>query len=320
MSYIYLLDQGEASLADTFSDIEPYVLSRLNRFLEKSYCKGKGTECSHGFPSGTTSRRSTEGLGEDLSISSPGVFLAKTFQLQEKELESRVKGADSGERWPGWFARYDLVSYSWRTPQCSLLGDYTEFSGPWPRWGTMRDGVCWELTMSRVPTKEREFGYWATPRANERGQYQRDGGQKGKERPTLTGQVKMWPTPAARDSKGANSAQHCLVTGTGRKHMDQLANAVVHGGQSIQRTFPTPGTTGMSNGTGNCGKANKLHELGVISEEERRSMRAGNGGQLNPDWVEWLMGWPIGWTVSKPLAMDRFRRWLRLHSRYCRRG
>jgi hypothetical protein len=22
----------------------------------------------------------------------------------------------------------------------------------------------------------------------------------------------------------------------------------------------------------------------------------GNGGQLNPDWVEWLMGWPVAWT------------------------
>lgn len=48
-----------------------------------------------------------------------------------------------------------------------------------------------------------------------------------------------------------------------------------------------------------------------FTEEERRSMRAGNGGQLNPDWVEWLMGWPIGYTDLKLLAMDRFHRWLR---------
>jgi hypothetical protein len=26
---------------------------------------------------------------------------------------------------------------------------------------------------------------------------------------------------------------------------------------------------------------------------------AKNGGQLNPEWVEWLMGWPIGWTELK---------------------
>ena len=30
-----------------------------------------------------------------------------------------------------------------------------------------------------------------------------------------------------------------------------------------------------------------------------------NGGQLNPTWVEWLMGWPLGWTDLKPLVMDK---------------
>ena len=29
------------------------------------------------------------------------------------------------------------------------------------------------------------------------------------------------------------------------------------------------------------------------------------GGLLNPNWVEWLMGWPIGWTDLKHSATDR---------------
>jgi len=37
------------------------------------------------------------------------------------------------------------------------------------------------------------------------------------------------------------------------------------------------------------------------------------GGLLNPEWTEWLMGWPTGWTDLKPLAMDRFQEWLDLH-------
>ena len=37
------------------------------------------------------------------------------------------------------------------------------------------------------------------------------------------------------------------------------------------------------------------------------------GGMLNPPWVEWLMGWPIGWTDLKPLEMARFQEWLRKH-------
>lgn len=41
------------------------------------------------------------------------------------------------------------------------------------------------------------------------------------------------------------------------------------------------------------------------------------GGLLNPEWEEWLMGWPIGWTELKPLAMDKFREWLRQHSACC---
>ena len=32
------------------------------------------------------------------------------------------------------------------------------------------------------------------------------------------------------------------------------------------------------------------------TEEERRNLSQGNGGQMNPTWVEWLMGYPIGWT------------------------
>ena len=40
-------------------------------------------------------------------------------------------------------------------------------------------------------------------------------------------------------------------------------------------------------------------------------------GQLNPQWVEWFMGWPIGWTELKPLAMDRFHEWQLQHSPCC---
>ncbi len=41
-----------------------------------------------------------------------------------------------------------------------------------------------------------------------------------------------WPTPATRDHKGANSADH-LENGTGRLHLDQLPNFVAH-------VWPTP--------------------------------------------------------------------------------
>lgn len=36
-------------------------------------------------------------------------------------------------------------------------------------------------------------------------------------------------------------------------------------------------------------------------------------GTPTPENQEWLMGWPIGWTALKPLAMDKFQSWLRRH-------
>ena len=36
------------------------------------------------------------------------------------------------------------------------------------------------------------------------------------------------------------------------------------------------------------------------------------GGSLNPDWVEWLMGVPIGWTSTEPLNIENYYRWLYL--------
>jgi hypothetical protein len=37
------------------------------------------------------------------------------------------------------------------------------------------------------------------------------------------------------------------------------------------------------------------------------------GGVPNPDWLEWMMGLPIGWTAPGALATDRFQAWCRLH-------
>jgi hypothetical protein len=34
---------------------------------------------------------------------------------------------------------------------------------------------------------------------------------------------------------------------------------------------------------------------------------------LNPVWVEWLQGWPMGWTDLKPLATDSVQKWWHAH-------
>ncbi|KKM98589.1 hypothetical protein LCGC14_1156520, partial [marine sediment metagenome] len=36
-------------------------------------------------------------------------------------------------------------------------------------------------------------------------------------------------------------------------------------------------------------------------------------GPVNPDWLDWYMGFPIGWSGLKPLAKRRFQQWCEQH-------
>lgn len=57
------------------------------------------------------------------------------------------------------------------------------------------------------------------------------------------------------------------------------------------------------------------------SRLERTGSKAGDhlpnvvGGPLNPDWCEWFMGFPIGWTASEPLETPRFHEWRQQHGK-----
>lgn len=46
----------------------------------------------------------------------------------------------------------------------------------------------------------------------------------------------------------------------------------------------------------------------------------GASGYLNPEWVEWLMGWPTGSTALNALETDRFHAWQRLHLSVCKKN
>lgn len=103
----------------------------------------------------------------------------------------------------------------------------------------------------------------------------------------------MWPTPKAWDGLMG------LPRTRGRpiEKVTHLTTAV--------RYWPTPTAHDSHHGG-----------PGATSEGERHSpnlpwvVSQGNGGKLNPDWDEWLMGFPIGWTGLDPLEMGSFQLWL----------
>ena len=87
------------------------------------------------------------------------------------------------------------------------------------------------------------------------------------------------PTPTASDGMRTN-----LTYGAGNL---TLKGAVM---------FPTPNASEGDKITGleNQMSLTKMGREGTL----------GNGGKLNPEWVEWLMGWPIGFTGSEHVATE----------------
>ena len=83
-------------------------------------------------------------------------------------------------------------------------------------------------------------------------------------------------------------------------------NYAVKLGATKSHIYPTVGTKTMGGCSGSFAKLKKLEEAGHLTPEERRAMSShltggkdtdtANCGILNPEWVEWMMGWPWGWT------------------------
>jgi hypothetical protein len=93
-----------------------------------------------------------------------------------------------------------------------------------------------------------------------------------------------WPTPRAMDgAKGSRS----LTPGAIRHVESGRGNLVEY-----VQMWPTPTAVTNTGGAALCkwggaGSREKLRKM--VTPEELN-------GALNPTWVEWLMGFPIGWT------------------------
>jgi hypothetical protein len=63
--------------------------------------------------------------------------------------------------------------------------------------------------------------------------------------------------------------------------------------------------------------AHNAKEGNYPGERRRRTPPLGAvfGGKPNPEYVEWMMGWPIGWTALEGLETDKFRQWLDSHGK-----
>jgi hypothetical protein len=137
---------------------------------------------------------------------------------------------------------------------------------------------------------------WPTPRANNGNENYETSNkrmEKRKKEGRVTGgvrnlatevqeeQQKMWPTPAARDHKD---------TGENTDY-EKLARKSKLSGAVKSKMFLTPGANEDAAGK----PTDKMQRMLGNSPEVRNTGK----GTLNPDWVEWMMGYPPGWTDIK---------------------
>ena len=306
MSWHYLQEPAEEFSVDTYLDGIRSARLKLKNTPARYSSPDSVTASSQPSPFGTMSAPSTADRGEALSMLSPAAFLVKISAPQAVEPESPANAPACGGRCLESFARFDPVSRSWRTRQCLLLGDLEPYLETWPKQGSMRNGWCSERTPWEPPTGATAFGssrhLIPTPTAcNAPNSGSNTKGPKSLLEVAQTGWKpgQLWPTPTASDWKRAGeSLTTCLFRVNNNKQIS-LPNAVK------LATFPRQPAEGIDGGSG----ARTL--LQQTAPEDANQML---GGQLNPTWVEWLMGWPIKWTDLKPLAMDKFLLWQLLHS------
>lgn len=255
----------------------------------------------------------TEGLQTWLRQASPA-----SPSVSQAEEPERTTSATCGPRQPKSFAWYDHDSHFWRTYQVSLLtGTLDEFSGTWPRSGMLSDGQCSELTTLELPTAGRGSGSLriGTPTAANKKRSK----AFAKDRTPTPAEMAMLPTPSAT-SYGTNQGGSAGRVGPVRPSLEMMARKDLWPTPTINGNYNKKGLSPASgDGLATAVKkwpspaARDYRTGGDLKREGGPSLQHEIGGALNPTWVAWLMGWPLGWESCEPLGIDRFRQWLELH-------
>jgi len=331
MSFIYSQALAAAYLADTCSDISACVPLNESLTRKPSLLHDKTMEPSRLSRFGMTCAPLTETSGAELLTWFAADSLARTSASQEAAQDWTAQGQGYGQKWQGLLAKYSPDTHSLKTAQLSLLEDLTGYCVTLPRWGLMLDGELYPQPIPAQLTNVSACGFWQTPvaddhvnRANGKwnsrgepklsaqvliptptvcGNYNRKGASKNSGDGLATF-VANWPTPTV-DSKTERTKRY--------SQGGMPLTAAVHA-----KTYPTATATAYKGWSPNHNRASTDDRLDYTVERE--SFQPGQQTppmRLNPYWVEWLMGWPIGQTALKPLETDKFREWQQQHSIYC---
>ena len=250
------------------------------------------------------------------------------FPCQDISVAGKGAGIE-GERSGLWTELHRVISelrprfaFIENVPMLTIRGG-DELLAILPKSGMMQNGKLWEQTMLVLGTEGNGFGLWRTPDAMGGGTCSKEvleemakgnwhrkstGTQRQLRLQDRVRHPKLFPTPNTMDHLPPMDKEKRLnhPSRPGRKVSGNLREEVIY------RMLPTPSATPRGPHTGKeSGSINILNN----SRTSAKGVKFGatlqtvvGSGQLNPTWVEWLMGYPSGWTDLKVLETQLSRK------------
>jgi len=161
---------------------------------------------------------------------------------------------------------------AWYSNKCVLT---------WKTKVTKSNRLLFQLQQSTLHTKDIESGLWPTPTVN----CVEGGEQSSRVEKTKTGSYILRKKNKPENTFGA-----------------KLSDAILY--EEKQKMWPTPTTQEIEHPNMKLNeKGRRLTKDGKDSHSlnlaDSVNIKTKIGGALNPEWVEWLMGYPIEWTELK---------------------
>ena len=294
---------------------EPCAPLKSTPSVGKCSCAANWMDAYRASLSGMMSAPLTAGPGVDAWTLSRAGFPVRTSRALANVRDLKASAAACGASLPESSARYDPATHSWKTAQCSLLAGLESSWVTWPRWGTMRAGALYPQPTPSGLTAHRALI-------------------------TSESGCLSLPTPCEMDA--ATSMPHrAILKDNGR--VLTVSSRGRTGGSPLRAyvalRFPTPKSEDAQCAGGHRGTDDTLYglvcrpkRLATATGRDWRTGKAGPktlakqnmnerplneqvGGALNPPWVDFLMGWPIGWTDLQPLGTGNAHKQQRSHGR-----
>lgn len=341
-SYLCSLEQVAAYSEPSCLDGKPSGTSNSTDTANECCSNESEMDCSMMRQSSETCESSLTAGGrqgtEDTSMLSQEVSRVNRFPLQASSWV-RTTPETCGPQLSQPSMLFDRDSASLRTSQLSLIVDISEPSSEtWPRSGIVFDGKFYPQPKWERRINEIGYGLWPTARAQDAKHGSATEWELGSGRNGLHIAVARsnWPTPAAHDAVDRTQFTP-VITGNGTvRHRNKAGGQSRASLSQIAKMWPTPNATDNMGGPGDSGRQGGLNLRTAVksmptptaSDADKWNNRTveqckegghivrignvvapGNGGQLSPGWVEWLMGWPVGWTSLDPLPQNAIGDW-----------